>query len=187
MNHDADTWAVLGRAIRSDRNRQGLTREQLAQRVRDRGGEISARSIGSLEAGKVPKRGSKPPTLEPTVAALGWKAGWTDRILGGEDPGAVLEGVEIEPDVTPQVTPRQRLYELLPSVYEFARTAVLNGAPAEERDAFEVAVQRLLDAAASGAGGRGGYALAAYRPHAAGEGVPADDAARIREALNGDG
>lgn len=185
MNHDADTWAVLGRAIRSDRNRQGITREQLAERVRERGGEISARSIGSLEAGKVPKRGSKPPTLEPTVAALGWKAGWTDRILGGEDPGSVLEGAEPEP--AEEVTPRQRLYELLPSVYEFARTAVLVGAPADARDEFEVAVQRLLTAATSVAGRQGGYALAAYRPHAVGEGVPADDAARIREALNGDG
>lgn len=185
MNHDADTWKVLGRAIRSDRNRQGITREQLAERVRERGGEVSARSIGSLEAGKVPKRGSKPPSLEPVVAALGWKAGWTDRILDGEDSGAVLEGVEPEP--AEEVTPRQRLYELLPSVYEFARTAVLNGAPAEERDAFEVAAQRLLNAATSGAGRQGGYALAAYRPHAAGEGVPADDAARIRGALEGNG
>ncbi|MFJ5914993.1 hypothetical protein ACIQFW_04240 [Streptomyces ardesiacus] len=185
MNHDAAAWAVLGRAIRSDRNRQGITREQLAERVRERGGEISARSIGSLEAGKVPKRGTKPPSLEPAVAALGWKAGWTDRILGGEDPGAVLEGAEPEP--VEEVTPRQRLYELLPSVYEFARTAVANGAPAEERDAFEVAAQRLLTAATAPAGRQAGYGLAAYRPHAAGEGVPADDAARIREALNGDG
>ncbi|WP_121711592.1 helix-turn-helix transcriptional regulator [Streptomyces sp. E5N91] len=185
MNHDPEAWAVLGRAIRSDRNRQGINREQLAKRVRERGGDVSARTIGSLERGVEPKRGAKPPSLEPTVAALGWKAGWTDRILGGEDPGAVLEGVEPEP--AEEVTPKQRLYELLPSVYEFARTAVLIGAPAEERDAFEVAAQRLLNAATSGARQQGGYALAAYRPHAAGEGVPADDAARIREALNGDG
>ncbi|MEU8537562.1 hypothetical protein [Streptomyces parvulus] len=184
MNHDPEAWRVLGRAIRSDRDRQGVTREQLADRVRERGGEISARSIGSLEAGKVPKRGAKPPTLEPTVAALGWKQGWADRILDGEDPGTVLEGAASEP--AEDVTPRQRLYELLPSVYEFARTAVLTGAPAEVRDDFEVAAQRLLNAATAGAGRQGGYALAAYRPHAPGEGVPADDAARIRDALNND-
>ncbi|MYU24520.1 helix-turn-helix transcriptional regulator [Streptomyces sp. SID8352] len=185
MNHDPTAWAALGRAIRSDRNRQGITREQLAERVRDRGGEISARSIASLETGKVPKR-AKPPTLEPTVAALGWRAGWTDRILAGEDPGAVLEGAEAA--VAKEATPRQRLYELLPGVYEFARTAVLCGAPVKTRDDFEIAVQRLLADATTGGGGRSGYELAAYRPHAVGEGVPADDAARIRNALErGDG
>lgn len=182
MNHDPTAWAVLGRAIRSHRDRQGLTREQLAARVRERGGEISARSIGSLEAGKVPKRGSKPPTLEPTVAALGWRSGWTDRILSGEDPGAVLEDVQEE--LAPVVTPRQRLYELLPGVYEFGRTAVRSGAPAAVRDDFESAVQRLLDAATAGVASRGSLELAASRPHAVGEGVPADDAARIRDVLN---
>lgn len=184
MNYDPAAWSALGRGIRSDRNRQGVTREQLAERVRERGGEVSARSIGSLESGKVPKRGTKPPTLEPVVAALGWRPGWTDRILNGEDPAAVLEGAE--PGPVEDLTPRQRLYELLPGVYEFARTAVLCGASVAARDAFEMAVQRLLNAA-SGVGHQSSYGLAAYRPHAAGEGVPADDAARIRDALNGNG
>jgi transcriptional regulator with XRE-family HTH domain len=182
MTHDPDVWAVLGRALRGDRERQGLTREQLAERVRERGGRVSARSIGSLEAGVVPKRGTKPPSLESTASALGWRSGWTDRILAGEPAGDVLEGQSVQPPV--QTPPRQRLFELLPTVYDFGRAAVETGAPAEARDEFEVAVRRLLDAATAGQAARGDYALAAYRPHAVGEGVPADDADRIRDALN---
>ncbi|MER7738849.1 hypothetical protein ABTX34_11080 [Streptomyces sp. NPDC096538] len=185
MTHDPEVWAVLGRALRSDRERQGLTREQLAERVRMRGGQISARSIGSLEAGVVPKRGSKPPSLEPAAAALGWSAGWTDRILAGEDPSAVLEG-ETPVMSRADMTPHQLMLELVPDVYEFGRLAVQAGAPAEARDYFEAAVQRLLAAVPSGRSGRAGLALAAYRPHAVGEGVPDDDAARIRDALNRD-
>lgn len=185
MNHDPETWAVLGRAIRSDRERKSLTREQVADLVRGRGGRVSARSIGSLEAGIVPKRGTKPPSLEPVVAALGWGPGWVDRILAGEDFATVINDLEFvqEPDVPPQ----QAMLELLPSVYEFGRLAVQAGAPAEARDSFETAVQQILRAVPSRRQGRGDYALAAYRPHAEAEGVPADDAARIRDALGRNG
>ncbi|MFE7954447.1 helix-turn-helix domain-containing protein [Streptomyces sp. NPDC057413] len=186
MTHEPERWAVLGRALRGDRERQGLTREELAARVRERGGEISARTIGNLESPRViPKRGTKPPSLEPVAAALGWKTGWTDRILAGDDPADVLEGVQVAgPD---DVTPQHRLLELLPGVYEFGRIAVLAGAPHEVRDDFEAAVQRLLNSAASPSrGAYGDYSLAAYRPHAPAEGVPADDAARIHEALRRD-
>lgn len=183
MTHEPEMWAVLGRALRSDRERKGLTREQLAGLVRERGGRVSARSIGSLETGVVPKRGTKPPSLEPTVAALGWPPGWVDRILAGEDAGAVLNDLEFVDDETAR-TPQQQLLELLPDVYEFGRLAVQAGATAEARDGFESAVQRLLNGVPSGRPARSEYALAAYRPHAAGEGVPADDAIRIREALS---
>jgi transcriptional regulator with XRE-family HTH domain len=181
MNHDPEVWAVLGRAIRSDRERQGLTREALADRVRQRGGKVTARSIGSLEKGVPPKKRDKPSTLEPVVAALGWQPGWTDRILGGEDPGAVLQAGEAEPRGD---SPRAQLLELVPTVYEFSRTAARLGAPVQLRDEFDHLVQQLLDSTTSGQPERATYGLAAYRPHAEGEGVPADDAARIRDALN---
>ncbi|MDX3455101.1 helix-turn-helix transcriptional regulator [Streptomyces sp. ME02-8801-2C] len=180
MNHDPERWAVLGRAIRSDRERQGLTREQLAERVRDRGGQVTGRSITSLESGVVPKQRSKPPKLEPVVAALGWLPGWTDRILAGEDPSTVLHQQEAE---TPTGSPRSRLLELVPVVYEFSRTAVRLGAPASLRDRFDHLVQELLDSLAATQQPRAPYALAAYRPHAEGEGVPADDEARIEDAI----
>ncbi len=184
MTHHPHRWAVLGLAIRGDRERQGLTREQLAERVRERGGEVTSRSIGSLEAGVVPKRRPKPPTLEPVVAALGWQPGWTDRILGGEEPGAVMRRDAPE---APAESPRAHLLELVPTVYEFSRTAASLGAPHPLRDEFDALVQRLLESATAGQAPRSSYALAAYRPHAEGEGVPADDAARIEDAIHRNG
>lgn len=184
----AQAYAVLGTAIRGDRERQGLTRADVAARVAKRGAQVSARSIGSLESGVVPKREAKPPTLEPTVAALGWLPGWTDRILAGEDPSAVLQRREV-PDASPRevevpdTSPREHLLELLPVMYDFGRIAVRAGAPASLRDELERIVQQLLDAVPGGKPSRSSYALAAYRPHAVGEGVPADDAARIYGAI----
>lgn len=175
---DPNVWATLGRAIRADRERQGLSLKALAMRVAELGGQASDRSIGSLERGVVPKRGTKPPTLEPTVAALGWRPGWADRILAGEDASVVLQRTE---SAETQQSPRSHLLELVPTVYEFSRTAAGLGAPPRLRDDFDQLVQEILSAVK--ADGRG-YALAAYRPHAPGEGVPADDAARIRDALD---
>lgn len=185
MNYEPERWAVLGRAIRDDRERQGLTREQLAVLVRERGGQVSDRSITSLEAGVVPKRRPKPTTLEPVVAALGWRAGWTDRILQGEDPAVVTHrAADDAAEDAPQDLSRGHLLELLPKVYQFSRTAARLGAPASLRDDFDHLVQELLDSVAADQPSRSSYGLAAYRPHGAGEGVPADDAARIAEALD---
>ncbi|WP_439947266.1 helix-turn-helix domain-containing protein [Streptomyces sp. BBFR109] len=179
MTHDPERWAVLGHTIRSDRERQGLTREALAERLRARGGQVTARSIASLEKGIPPKKRPKPLTLEPVAAALGWKTGWTDRILAGEDPHAVLEGGD---NGATAESPQAQLLELAPRVYEFSRMAVKLGAPTDLRDRFDQLVQELLDTV-SAKGARPSYGLAASRPHAAGEGVPADDAARIQDAM----
>lgn len=184
MTQDPEAWAALGRAIRSDRERQGLTRAELAARVAGQGGQVTSRSIGTLEEGPPPKRGTKRPSLEPTVAALGWRPGWTDRILAGEDPSAVLQR---DGAVATDATPRSHLLELLPVVYDFGRTAVQAGAPASLRDDFERIVQQLIDAVPGGRSSRASYSLAAYRPHAEGEGVPSDDAARIQEAMRSTG
>jgi transcriptional regulator with XRE-family HTH domain len=183
MTHHPHRWAVLGLAIRGERDRQGLTREQLAERVRERGLQVTSRSIGSLETGVVPKKRAKPPTLEPVVAALGWRPGWTDRILAGEDPSTVLQQ---DAPVSPAESPRARLLELVPGVYEFSRTAARLGAPASLRDDFDHLVQELLDHVDAQAS-RGSLALAASRPHAPAEGVPADDAARIEDAIRRNG
>lgn len=186
MTHDPNGWAVLGRTIRDDRERQGLTREELAQRVKARGQQVTARSIGTLEEGPPPKRGAKRPTLEPTVAALGWQPGWTDRILAGEDPSAVLRR-EAPPraEVIADTSPRAQLLEILPVVYQFSRTAAAFGAAPELRDSFDRLAQQLLDSVSATRMSQRDLGLAAYRPHAEGEGVPADDAARIRDALKG--
>ncbi|MFI2084371.1 hypothetical protein ACH43Y_28930 [Streptomyces rubiginosohelvolus] len=174
MTRDAKRWSVLGAAIRDDRDRQGLTREQLAEKVRSLGGQVTARSITSLEAGTVPKKRPKPPTLEPTVAALGWGQGWTDRILEGEDPASVMRA----PSQESGTASRADLLELFPAVRKFGRTALLLGVPEHLcRDLLHLADEVV------GAVERSQYDLAASRPHAAGEGVPLDDAARIDEAM----
>ncbi|PJN00856.1 hypothetical protein CG740_23420 [Streptomyces sp. CB01201] len=76
--------------------------------------------------------------------------------------------------------------ELLPSVYEFSRAAVSGGGDPVLRDEFDEMAQRLLQSIPAGAGVAPGsaYGLAAYRPHAVGEGVPADDADRIARAMD---
>jgi transcriptional regulator with XRE-family HTH domain len=175
---------VLGLAIRGDRERQGLTREQLAERVRAGGGQVSARSIGNLEAGKVPKRGTKPPSVEPVVAALKWRPGWADRILAGEDVSAVLRS---DTDTSPNATARSWLIEMVPKVFQFSREAVRLGADPELRDQFDQLAQRLAESAPADRPVRVKYDLAASRPHALGEGVPADDAARIDDAIRRNG
>ncbi|MEU3620650.1 hypothetical protein ABZ725_51700 [Streptomyces sp. NPDC006872] len=196
MNHDPERWAVLGHAIRGDRERQGLTRLQLVARVQERGGQVSERTIASLEELTPPKKRSKPTKLEPVVAALDWRPGWTDRILAGEDPADVLRRDVVEEQTVEEQTEaaeahadpsRGRLLELVPGVYEFSRTAARLGAPAALRDDFDHLVQQLLEAVTAPQSTRSSYALAAYRPHAVGEGVPADDAARISDALNRNG
>lgn len=181
---DPARWHLLGQSIRSDRERQGLTREALADLVKGRGGSVTARTIANLEKGMPPSRRPKPLALEPVVAALGWQPGWTDRVLAGEDPGTVLRRDTPQEVGAGDAAQRAGLSELLMSAYEFSRTAAQLGAPAELRDEFDVRAQELYRSVASSAPSRPEFGLAAYRPHSAGGGVPADDAARIRAAMD---
>lgn len=187
MTHDPTRWAVLGRSISDDRDRQGLTQEALVALVRDRGGNVTQRTIINLEAGIPPKRRPKPLKLEIVVLALGWKPGWTDRILAGEDPGVVLRREEpSEAKAVADASPRAQLLEILPTVYQFSRTAATFGAAPQLRDSFDRLAQQLLDSVSATRMSQRGLGLAAYRPHAEGEGVPPDDADRIRDALEDD-
>lgn len=195
MNRDPNAWARLGGAIRASRNRKRLTRDQLAQLIKERGGAATARSIGSLERGVIPKTGNLPPTLEPTVGALGWRVGWADRILNGEDPDVVLAPLH-EADSAPTAVEskvaslvegkrpptREDVFEALPHIYEFGRNVVALGGDQRARDIFEQAVHMLLDSL-PGSRPHGRYGLAAYRPHAEGEGPAPDDAERILRAM----
>lgn len=184
MTHDPERWAVLGQAIRNDRLRQALTHKAVVALVKQRGGSVTERTLVNLENGVPPKKRPKPLALEPVVAALGWKLGWTDRILAGEAPNLVLQRDVVEKS---EESPRSQLLELASTVYEFSRMAARLGAPARLRDDFDDMVQRILNSVPAAKAAQSSYGLAAMRPHAEGEGVPADDAARIREALDGDG
>lgn len=187
MNRAPLEWAALGRALRDDRNRQGLTKQQLVDRVRERGINVTSRTLGTLEAGEPPKRGGKRPKLEPVAAALGWQPGATDRILSGEDPGVVLGDRPASTTDADDNAPAVREYalELLPGVYEFSRAAVAAGGASRLRDEVDAAAARLVASMPTGSAARSAssYGLVAYRPHGPGEPVPADDAERIARAM----
>jgi transcriptional regulator with XRE-family HTH domain len=187
MDRNPQAWAELGKAIREDRERQSLTRDELAARVIARGGSITTRSIASLEKGVVPKKRDKPPTLGPTIAALGWPLGAEDRILAGESPEAVLRGTGHEPQApaAPGRSPRETALELLPSVYAFSRSAVAAGASLALRDTFDELAQRIIESIPARGGGGAALGLAAYRPHGETPGAVVDDAERILRALEG--
>ena len=181
MDRD-QAFATLGTAIRNSRERQGLTQPDVVERVRERGGSVTKRSIQSLEKGVAPKQRPKLPSTEPVVAALGWRPGWADRILAGESPEDVLEeGHEAADSGTATLRPsREAVLAMLPTVYAYARGAAQLGADPALRDEFD----RLAGALADSIPQSSKYGLAAARPHAEGEGVPADDARRIERALD---
>jgi transcriptional regulator with XRE-family HTH domain len=134
---------------------------------------VSDRTITNIESGRVPSR--RPQTLEPVAAVLGWAPGSIDAVLEGGSPM----------ERAPQAPEANVLIETLPLVYEFGRTCVALGGSQEARDAFEDAVRRLVGSVPKKGGGGGpSYGLAAYRPHALGEGVPPDDAERIWQRLH---
>jgi hypothetical protein len=178
---DPTRWAVLAQAVVSDRMRQGLRQKDVVARVVATGATVDERTIINLESGDPPKA-RKPIKLELVVAALGWKAGWADRILAGEAPESVLYPGEAH-DAAPAGSPRVRLLELLPTVNEFSQLAAAFGAPTELRDVFDRLARRLLDYAPAAQPTRSDHRLAAARAHAEGEGIPADDVERIRRAL----
>lgn len=183
MNRDPRVWESLGRALRASRERAGLTAEALASKAATTGRTV----YGWERADTIPAR--KPYKLELVAAALGWKPGWVDRIIEGEDPDAVItpDNASNTPQQPADATARQEALELLPAVFEFGRAALAAGGDRELRDKLEEAAQGLV-ASIPGRqpSERGSYGLVAYRPHGEGEPVPDDDAERIKRAIEGD-
>ncbi|SES04482.1 hypothetical protein [Streptomyces qinglanensis] len=195
MDRD-QAYAVLGTAIRNSRERQGLTRPDVVARIQQAGGSVTIRSILSLEKGVVPKQRAKLPSTEPVVAALGWRAGWADRILAGEDPEVVLApltdelaALRIEQSQVTAARPeasREEVLGMLPDIYGFSRKAEALGADSRIRAEFDRLADELVWSIPATAEPTAEYGLAAARPHAEGEGVPADDARRIASAMDGE-
>ncbi|WP_327329882.1 helix-turn-helix domain-containing protein [Streptomyces sp. NBC_01201] len=80
MNRDPEAWARLGRALRSARDHQGLTQQELAEQA-----DVSSRSIQEAEAGKMPAA-RMPYTLGRIAAALGWPEDAVTAVLDGSAP-----------------------------------------------------------------------------------------------------
>ncbi|OKI22236.1 helix-turn-helix transcriptional regulator [Streptomyces sp. CB03911] len=168
-------WAALGQEIRRERLARALSQQQLA----DQAG-LDRKTISHYENGRQPSPGRVPDGYYSVGRVFGWAQGAVDDLLAGRAGGT---GVAVASTQTAgQATPLQ----MYPAVTAFARACAREGADPGLRDAFEEAAERLLQSA-SAKGRPSSYGLAAYRPHAWGEGdagVPADDAERIQRRLD---
>lgn len=181
-------WRHLGQCMKRDRKRRGWRQPELAAAA-----GLTVRTISTYETGTVPVSAPEIPDGCFAVGrALGWPADGVERALAGgepngeEQPPSPVRSAPIEATPFHGATPA----ELFPAVGRFARAAVAAGGDPALRDLLEDVADRLLQSIPSRAGGssasKSSFGLAAYRPHAWGEGdagVPEDDAARIRQAL----
>ena len=176
-------WVHLGRCIERDRKRARWLQADLAEAA-----SLTRRTIGNYENGRGRDENSTdiPAGYYAVADALGWPAGGIERALAGGEP------TEAPADAPPAAQPPAPFHgdpapvELYPGVVAFARACVRAGAAPELRDALEEAAEQLLRSAQGARAQQAAYGLVAYRPHGWEEGdpgVPADDAARIEEAL----
>ncbi|OKH91455.1 helix-turn-helix transcriptional regulator [Streptomyces uncialis] len=176
MNRDPGAWQRLGRLMRDARERADHTRKEFA----DIAG-VSEKAVYNAERGDVPRR-QQPPTLVKIAAAHGWKPESIQAVLAGGDPEPSAQPVTTGTASGPSLT------QLQLCIYEFGRACTSLGGSHKARERFEAAAQELLESVpqSSRNGFQSGYGLAAYRPHAIGEGVPEDDAERILRAMDED-
>ncbi|MCX5176780.1 helix-turn-helix transcriptional regulator [Streptomyces virginiae] len=181
MNRDPEAWKRLGRLFRNARELEGLTRAEFALKA-----GVSEKAVYNAEKSDVPGR-HQPPTLVKIAVGHGWRPESIQQILDGGDPIAVDDEKSTPQVNLPATGAQAQVLELVPRVYEFGRLCTSLGAEASARDEFDAAVQHLLESASASASKKGRFTLAAYRPHALGEGVPADDADAILRAMEDDG
>jgi transcriptional regulator with XRE-family HTH domain len=172
-------WVHLGKCIARDRKRRQWLQSDLAERA-----GLAKRTIGNYERGVGRAAGSEdiPAGYYAVAGALGWPAGAVERALAGVEPTMSSHRAPVDMLAPAPLEPA----ELFPAVGRFARAAVAAGGDPALRDLLEDAADRLLQSIPKGAPAQSSYGLAAYRPHGWAEGdpsVPADDAARIRQAL----
>lgn len=180
MNRDPEAWKRLGRLFRNARELEGLTRAEFAKKA-----GVSEKAVYNAEKSDVPGR-HQPPTLVKIAVGHGWRPEAIQQVLDGGDPILAAEDTAAVQVDAPEGT-RAQVLELMPRIYEFGRLCSSLGAEAAARDEFDAAVQHLLESASVGTSKKSEFTLAAYRPHALGEGVPEDDANAILRAMEEDG
>lgn len=84
MDGDRD-WVRLGQALKTDRQRQGLTQEEVAQRL-----SAGLSSIQAIERGHPYSKPTR--TTRAYADLLQWTAGSVEQVLGGGDPNHVHQG-----------------------------------------------------------------------------------------------
>lgn len=176
MNLNPHAWERLGRLLRDAREREGLSRAAFAAKA-----GVSAKAVYNAEEGPPPKK-QQPPSLVKIAVGHGWKPESIRIILDGGDP-VPAKKQQAAPAADEQAE-HPDLLELMVRVHEFGRVCMALGGSLEARTAFESATQRLFESVPREARlQQARYGLAAYRPHALGEGVPADDAEAIFRAM----
>lgn len=176
MNASQD-WEYLGTMIKRHRRRRGMTQTDLA-----RAAGLSLRTVGNYERGRIPDSAPIVPDGYYDVARiLEWSHDSIDTVLAGGDPepARASERTLTDDDVLQLSSPALHLADVARDM----------GAPADLVSNYRMATVTLVGWMTQHpeAAQRGNFSLAAYRPHAIGEGVPPDDAERILRELEDGG
>jgi DNA-binding XRE family transcriptional regulator len=180
MSFSPEAWKRLGVLFEAARHRLGLGRAAFAVRA-----GISEKAVYNAESGD--EHAKVPPTFHRYAAAIGWAPESIRAVLAGGDPIASERessgsaSSAADPDTAPPDEPT--LLELLTHVNEFGRLCVALGADSALRDDLDATAQRLVQSIPRDIIGREFFGLAAYRPHAPGEGPATDDAERAVRAM----
>ncbi|MFJ9612682.1 helix-turn-helix domain-containing protein [Streptomyces noursei] len=171
-------WKRLAVAIRRERERQGLSQAELA----DRAG-VSVGSVKNAETGTTPKR-RKPYTLTHIETTLGWQPGTVDAIVEGKSTATTPPQPPIRA-IGDTVHAGQAL-RALAGAMEFSRVCEELGAPPEVVVEFEAAAEALLTATVSARKAKDRltqehFAAVAHSP--GGEGGPESDRAIVDEVV----
>jgi transcriptional regulator with XRE-family HTH domain len=165
-------WKHLGEVIRRDRRRARMSQADLAAAA-----GLSTRTVGNYERGRIPETAPVVPDgYYDIAAALAWSRASIDLALaGGEpEPARATERPISQDDINALAAPSLRLADMARDM----------GAPQDLVDRYRLAAVSLAGWMTSHASVvRPEFNLAAYRPHALGEGVAPDDAERILRAF----
>lgn len=164
-------WKHLGGVIKRDRRRARMSQADLAAAA-----GLSTRTVGNYERGRVPETEPVVPDGYYDIASvLGWTRASVETVLAGGEPeltGATGRAVT-QDDVNALAAPALRLADMARDM----------GAPQDLVDRYRLSTVSLAGWMSSRATDQSGLDLAAYRPHALGEGVAPDDAERILKAF----
>lgn len=142
---------------------------------------LSQRTVGNYERGRRPTSAPIVPDGYYDIArVLEWSHDSVDTVLAGGEP--------VPSSPAERALTADDLLRLSSPALHLADIARDMGAPADLVSGYRMATMSLVGWMTQHPGPplRGSASLAAYRPHAIGEGVPPDDAERILQALEDD-
>jgi hypothetical protein len=180
-------WKRLGEAMLQRRERLGLSRKALCDRIV---GEVTVtpRTLSNYELARLTIKGRIPKGYYAVERALGWAEGSIEAVL--YDKGEPILREELEAPAAEPIEERALTSEVMTEyghVLGFGELCERAGGGTPERDAFDVAARRLVESVPGvhlAVLWRRSVELAAHRPHGEGEFIPADDVARAYRAAD---